>query len=190
MEPDLKEPTQEPDPAPPARGGPSALALTAIVLSLSALFVSIFELSAIRTEQRVQVWPYVEVEASYGPEGFAVTAANKGVGPARVRSSVLTFDGEPVADLDALILETLGPEDAFSYDLYRTRDISRSVLSADEEATLFGVPWENRTRRLTELWGERISAEVCYCSVYDECWVAEVADGDPMPVPMCEAARR
>ena len=95
------------------------------------------------------------------------------------------FDGEPVTDIDRLIIDTVGEEDAFSYDLYRTSDISRSVMSPDERATLFAVPWEDRTRRLSEIWHGRLSVHVCYCSVYDECWTAELDAGEPEPVGTC-----
>ena len=53
-----------------ARSGAPLLALTAILLSLAALAVSVFEVSAIRDEQRIQVWPYIQIETRYGPEGL------------------------------------------------------------------------------------------------------------------------
>ncbi len=174
-------------PAPVGRRIP-LISVAALALSLLALFVSVLEVSAMRDEQRIQVWPYVEVSTRYSAEGYAVIATNKGIGPARIRTAELTFDGERVESLDELIVNTLGEDDAFSYELYRASDPSRSVMSADESAQLFAVPWEDRTRRLTEIWHGRISVTLCYCSVYDECWRSTLNGGEPLPVENCPVA--
>jgi hypothetical protein len=106
------------------------------VLSVGALLVSFFEVSAIRDEQRTQVWPYVELSTRYRSDGYEIVAPNKGIGLARIRRATLTCDGAPVTDLDTLIVDRLGEDNAFSYDLYRASDISQSVMSADESRLL------------------------------------------------------
>lgn len=166
-------------------GSGQLLALTAIVLSLCALAVSVFEVSTIRDEQRIQVWPYVELSEYYGPDGFRLEAVNKGIGPARVRTVTLSFQGKVYDDLDELILNTVGEDNAFSYDLYRTSELARTILSPEESATLFGVPWEPRTRLLQERWSGGIEIELCYCSVYDDCWVSRLQRDEPAPVEFC-----
>ncbi len=161
------------------------VSFAALVLSVLALMVSVLEVSAIREDQRVQVWPYMTVASSFGPNGYSLEAINKGIGPARVRTMEVLFDGKPVDDIDKLIVDTVGEDDAFSYDLYRTSNIAQSVMSADERATLFAVPWEDRTRRLSSVWHGRLSVRVCYCSVYDDCWMAELDDGEPESIETC-----
>ena len=161
------------------------LSIIAIVMSFGALLVSVLEVSAIRDEQRIQVWPYVSVDANYSEAGYRLIAVNKGIGPARVRTLNVTYNGEPVGSLDQLIIDTVGEEDAFSYDLYQASDIGQSVMSPDESRILFGVPWEPRTRRLAEAWSGNISIAVCYCSVYDECWESRLNAGEPEPVKAC-----
>ncbi len=161
------------------------ISMAALALSMLALFVSVLEVSAMRDEQRIQVWPYVEVSTRYNADGYAIIATNKGIGPARIRTADAIFDGEPVTSLDDLILSTLGEDDAFSYDLYRSNNPARSVMSADESAQLFAVPWEDRTRRLAEIWHDRFSVTLCYCSVYDECWESKLNGGEPEPVETC-----
>ncbi len=168
------------------RSGTPLLSIVAIVMSVGALLVSVFEVSAIRDEQRVQVWPYISVDTNYTSEGFRLEATNKGIGPARIRTLLMTFDGRPVDDLDQLIIDTIGEEDAFSYEMYMASDISQSVMSPDEERILFGVPWEDRTRRLSQIWSSKVDIQVCYCSVYDECWEARLNAGEPTPVARCE----
>ncbi|MEM1080988.1 MAG: hypothetical protein AAGH65_05340, partial [Pseudomonadota bacterium] len=118
-------------------------------------------------------------------EGYALKLTNKGVGPARVRRGDLLLDAVSVSNLDAAILDTLGPDNAFSYDVYRSANPAPGVMSPDEEVILFGVPWEARTRALTEAWAGRVDVEICFCSVYDECWVANLNTGDPDLVEQC-----
>jgi len=169
-----------------SRSASPLLALTAIVLSLAALTVSVFEVSTIRDEQRIQVWPYIELAWHYDSDGFAIQATNKGIGPARVRTLDLRYEGTRYTELDRLVLATVGEENAFSYDLYSTTNPSRSVMSPDETAVLFSVPWEPRTRLLAERWNGTIGIEMCYCSVYDECWVARLDGPEPEPIAACD----
>ncbi|MEM7083914.1 MAG: hypothetical protein AAF465_14390 [Pseudomonadota bacterium] len=169
----------------PSTNKTSALSIIAIAMSMGALFVSVLEVSAIRDDQRIQVWPYIGVYTNYSEDGFRLHAINKGIGPARVQTLKMFYDGEHVTDIDQLILNTLGEKDAFSYDLYRSSNISRSVMSADEDKTLFGVPWEPRTRRLIDDWATKVDVVVCYCSVYDDCWESRLNTGEPTEVSSC-----
>lgn len=170
---------------PPATSKSSLLSLTAIVLSLSALGVSVLEVSAIRDEQRVQVWPYVELTENFNAEGFGLYAINKGIGPARIRTLSMSFQDQVYDNLDELILNTLGEENAFSYDVYRSSNPARSVMSPGQEVVLFQVPWEPRTRLLAERWSEGIELSLCFCSVYDDCWETRLSRDEPQPVEEC-----
>jgi hypothetical protein len=161
------------------------VALIAIVLSLCALLVSVLEVSAIRSEQRVGVWPYLDISSSYNEEGFRIVATNKGIGPARVRASSMVLDEQPQEDLDTMIKTILGPERAFSYDVYKSSNPAGGVMSPDESNTLFAVPWTDATRDLVEALTGRFSIELCYCSVYDDCWLARLNEGEPEEVSQC-----
>ena len=172
----------------PERSGAPLLAIVAIVLSLAALGVSVFEVSTIRDEQRIQAWPYVSLTEHYGPEGFRIDVTNKGIGPARVRDVIVRFDGEVYDNLDELILNAVGEENAFSYDLYSVTNPAFSVMSPEERIRLFAVPWEPRTRLLVEQWEGRVEVNLCYCSVYDECWVSRLTTREPEPVGTCPAS--
>ncbi len=178
----------------PARPGPSLISLLAIGLSICALLVSVFEVSAIRDETRFQVWPFISVGTNYSSEGFRIVIENKGVGPAKIRQVAYFFDGEPVQApstgemFNQLVAATLGEEEKFDYGLYRMSDPEGGVMSADESTDLFAVPWDESTgriRRLASSWQQRLFVSVCYCSVYEECWLAELNGGEPAEVPSC-----
>lgn len=168
----------------------SILSLIAIVISLSALGVSVFEVTSLKDQQKASVWPYLELTPTYSGAGFEVKLQNKGIGPALLGDVKLLHNGAHLAtieELDALILQTLGPDRAFSYDTYRARDVSNAVLSPGEEVILFGVPWNADTRAFVEQTAVNFSAEGCFCSVYGDCWTVE-ADQVPEPAKACRAA--
>ena len=63
-------------------------------------------------------------------------------------------------------------------------------MSADEATNLFAVEWTDTTRRLADAWGSKLFVTVCYCSVYDDCWLAELNGGEPEPVAACPVGAR
>ena len=69
----------------------------------------------------------------------------------------------------------------------RTADPTGSVMSPEEEIVLFGVPWEPRTRLLVQRLNNAVELELCYCTVYDECWLSRLGEGDPTPAAVCPA---
>ena len=155
-----------------------------------------FEVSAVRDETRFQVWPFISIGTRYSSEGFRIGVENKGVGPARIRDVRFYFDGELLEArsqgelLNEPVARTLGEEEKFDYGQYRMSDPEGGVMSADESTDLFSVPWNEttrRVRRLVGIWQERLFISVCYCSLYDDCWVAELNGGEPGEVPACPA---
>ncbi len=161
------------------------LAWVAIGLSLMAVLVSVVEVSFLRNESRAQAWPYLQLHNSYSELGYSFYIENKGVGPAKVRSVEFRIDDEILTDLDAAIVAALGEEEAFSYDLYKIGNPAPGVMSADEKMNLFSVPWQNNTRRLAEVWAGRVDIVACYCSIYDDCWLASLKGKEPQPVKAC-----
>lgn len=163
------------------------ISLIAIVISLSALGVSVFEVTSLQGQQRASVWPYLEVSKSYSSEGFRVSISNKGIGPALLGDVKVFHNRSELAssdDLDAFIIETIGEDRAFSYDTYSAKDASEDVLAPGDVAVLFGVPWTENTRTFVERTGEGFRAVGCYCSVYGDCWSFET-DQAPRPTKAC-----
>lgn len=158
----------------------------AVILSLFSLFVSVMELSSIQEQQRANVWPYLQLTGSYTQEGFKVELQNKGVGPAIVNELKLHYANKTYSNLDNMIVATLGPEDAFSYEVYKASNPTKSVVASGEVINLFSVPWEPRTRRLIENWEQGANMVICYCSIHEECWRAELSKRENQSVEACE----
>ena len=159
--------------------------VVAVILSTVAIVVSLLEVSAMRDHQRASVWPYLSVKQSYFNNRFSLTIENKGVGPALLETVDWRFDGEPITDLDQLILDTVGEELTFSYDTYRTSDPSNDVLARGEVATAFDVPIRDDTLAFLRGVNDRVTLSACYCSIHGDCWEAALDEGGAEEVVSC-----
>lgn len=170
---------------------PSASMVTAIaagIISLSALGVSLYEAHLMRMESRAAVLPILETWSFHGGEGFGINVANKGIGPALIRSVEPSRDGTAAqswADLYAGVLE--GEEPGFSMAM-----ITGNILMPGEVVTVIRVEPGDGSRLLWRS-GDQVSMRICYCSVYEDCWTQtldNVRAGIPRieKVARCEAA--
>ncbi len=157
----------------------------AVLISSMALGVSILEVNAMKAQQRAMTWPFVCIKNTYSSDGFKLLLENKGVGPAVVANVDITYQGQSYRNLDALIINTVGEDEAFGYDVYRGSNPSGSVIAAGEEVTLFSVPWEERTEKLLAAWDNSVIVSACYCSIQDDCWVSRLGQNMAEKVKTC-----
>lgn len=143
--------------------------ILALVISALALFVSVYEASLLKTQQKAVVWPYLALSTNYNGDGFSFMANNNGIGPALIKSMEIKYKGEPVKDYNDL-LNKIKPDRVIGYDRLRMGRLNKSVMKAGEERLLFAMPWDNETREIVEDL-TNISITIHYCSVLEECWV-------------------
>jgi hypothetical protein len=156
-------------------------AIAAGVVGLSALGVSVYEAYLMREQQRASVWPIVEAWSFHMSEsGFGVSVANKGIGPALLRSVDVSVDGVRKHSWQQLYGELLGT-DSLRYNMSA---ISGNVLAAGEMLTIFSVSPDDGSKAFHEV-SENVSFEICYCSVFEQCWVYQL-DNLKMAVPRTE----
>lgn len=172
---------------PSATRFPSASMATAIaagIVSLSALGVSVYEARLMRMDSRNAVLPILESWSSHGGEGFGIHVANKGIGPALIRSAGFSRDGAAAgswAELYAGVLEGAQPE--FSMAM-----ITGNVLLPGEVVSVLEVE-PGESARLLWRSGDRISMKICYCSVYEDCWT-QTLDNLRAGIPRTESVAR
>ncbi len=157
------------------------VAMAAIVLSICGLFIALYEASIARRAERASVWPHVEVSTSVQGTNVEIFVRNTGVGPARIRAANVSHLGDIVTGWSALLkrLDIDVGTIRRSYSL-----IGGRVLGVDSEAeTIFAVdvrpesPGSDATLRLAAaIFESRVDVTLCYCSVYDECWIASMQD--------------
>jgi hypothetical protein len=145
-------------------------ALSAVLIGLSAVAVSIYETTLIRQQQKGSAWPHVEVGFSYNNDGFRYALLNTGVGPARIIHAIVRVDGEPVPDWKAFFEQLEMP-----VNRYMTSQMARRVVGAQGVVDALMLGPDEDIDTLYRAQG-RVSIEICYCSVYDDCWKKTIVD--------------
>lgn len=159
--------------APPPLGTSSLLAAFAAgFVGVCALGVSVYEAYLMRQQQQAAVMPILEAWSSYGSEsGFSINVANKGLGPAFLRSVSVTLDGQPKHDWIGVYQEVLGERPpGFSMSA-----VSGNVAAPGERVSMIAF---SAGPEAGDIWrgSDRVGLTLCYCSVFDQCWEHRLED--------------
>lgn len=180
-----------------------AVAIAALVTSVTSIWLSLSQGDEMARLVQAQSWPYLEyVSSNTGDNGAPVIdimVRNAGVGPAKVESFAITYEGKPVKGWAQLIAACCVPEGTprDKIDLPTLTDnrmisgklISR-VLRASDSLTLLHLP---KTDANAPLWTKlddarfKLQLSICYCSVFDECWTSDLRGTTQQPVKTCPA---
>ena len=166
--------------------------VSAVVIGICALGVSLYETSLMREEQRAAVMPLLELSRSYnlqtdelsGKESrLWLQAENVGIGPARVEDFRVTVDGVPHPTWDSAFRELIGHEAPISYG---QSTINGRTIPPDRLVTMMKLnDGELAENILAEF--ERLDFEACFCSIFDECWTtSHSAFGAATQVASCQ----
>jgi hypothetical protein len=163
----------------------------AVIVSALALFVSFYQAKIAERQAHASVWPYVSIDYDINDQGdrsgFIWTVQNNGLGPALIQSVIVSVDGQPQQDWKG-VCRALGIKENFASTM---SEVSGRVLPPDtnRETTIDAIHvispgvakvfFENR---------KRLSMEICYCSVYEECWVAHFGKQKVDKVDRCDTS--
>ena len=147
----------------------------AILISLAAMFISIYEAGIMKSQQTSMVWPYVDMSVQNDGNGFAVEIANKGTGPAIITSVQVDYNGLPVESIDVL-MDSLNPNRTFGYDILRNSTLGNQVFMSGEKRVVFGLPYTEETRIVQQNLG-KLRIRIGYKSVLEEHWTFDSKDG-------------
>jgi hypothetical protein len=159
-----------------------ALGISFVSLLLAVVHGQAMERMADANSRMVKAssWPYLEYSTGNVEENRAqieLRIGNVGVGPARVKGLEIFWRGQPVADHNQLLMRCCGATSGSTLHML-VNQIGGRVLPARQTESFLVLPRdapnESVWRRLDQ---ERtnVSARVCYCSVFDECWVADLS---------------
>lgn len=152
----------------------TVLSLVGMFIGLLALYAALTESEAVRQQTAAAVWPFVQISVADFDTGeragFTLSFKNAGVGPALVRSLQLNIDGQPMRDW-AHVVAHLGGE--LNEEVGRIY-VSDRVLSPDEKVDLISVSNAALARKFqATLANPDNSIAYCYCSIFDDCWLAD-----------------
>jgi hypothetical protein len=147
-------------------GFTGAVALAALVTA----GIAWAQLCAVQHSNEIAVRPFLEIEFRWDREESAGwVLSNKGIGPARIASFKLFVAGERVDTYKAMA-ERLGvcgePRiTRYTIDSGQFWDVGKTEFLYRIE-----VPTARRLRDQIIKNHEKVSTEICYCSLYDRCW--------------------
>ncbi|MBS0273398.1 MAG: hypothetical protein JSR55_03140 [Proteobacteria bacterium] len=149
-------------------------------------------------------WPLLMVDSSnVDAEGHSVLlfrVTNAGVGPAKIRSFEVFYKKKPYTSAISLIQaccqrdfkRPLPTDSETATGKFITGGTAGNVLRAGETHPFitYGLGTQNVAvwRALNTARNNDMTYRICYCSVFDECWVNTVTGRnqlDPAPVEKC-----
>lgn len=169
------EQTPSPPESAPQPSRPDLISMLALAVSVFALAVGAWQTRLMQSQARASVWPYLAIGYTYTSDvdtnGFIWTIDNNGVGPARVQSVAVGLDGKPMRNWEEMIA-ALGMHERPST---ATTSFAGAVIPPNTNRETTVVALRVHGRELATLFKDaipRFTMDICYCSVYDDCWVA------------------
>lgn len=175
------------------------LGVSAIVISLVSLFLAIQHGRVMERMVEASTWPYVIVDVStYNMDGtphVRLQILNKGVGPARIDSLEVFYNGEAQSTSRSLLNAILRASDANRRPFILTSDVTNMVLSAREEIDFVDLNAKNyevdEYSRIAEAVEKELEFRVCYCSVFEQCSVLDTRVAPrPVAVKSCQVPKK
>lgn len=164
-------------------------AVGAMVVGLAALFVAWDQARVMRAQQHGAVYPALQIDGYSNDDGetreVGVRVANNGVGPAIVESVRLMRSGEAQADVYNLVSRLPG-----DYNRSWSSMVGRIIAPGDSVEPMRiswpkGVHSDEEFAVFAQEWF-RWDLEICYCSVFERCWVNSTDRRvPPRRVPQC-----
>jgi hypothetical protein len=162
------------------------LSVAAAIGAICAVAIAVYQAALAREQQRASAWPFLAQSNSYlTGQPYTRQIENQGVGPARVRSFRVLVDGKPARIWSDAVRALIGrPDSGLIYSSFGRG----SVVPAGATRVLLTLPSGNQARAFWQAAQTRLETIVCYCSVYDECWLADTRAKEPEPVRACAEA--
>jgi hypothetical protein len=161
------------------------LSLAGVFTGGAALYLTLIQAEAVRQQTAAAAWPYIQFSIADTDDGetarFALDFRNVGVGPAKMRAARVQLDDQPVMSwVEAT--QRLSDESLKLGVHYGRSSISRRVLAPGEFITAFETTHRPLVLSLQQAaYGQRVTLEYCYCSIFDECWLVNTASNDGEP---------
>ena len=159
-----------------------AIGGTALLVSLVSLAVAVHHGQVMERLVAANSWPNVEVSANVQrPDSgagvrFEISMKNSGIGPARVQTLELWNGATPIPDASAIgaLIKKNGDGTSFSAQVGGGTVIG-SVIGAGDTVVPLSIETADSARWAIAMvkTAAAIESRVCFCSVFDECHVAD-----------------
>lgn len=153
--------------------------------------------------------PYLEIYTSdldvdERTPALRLTVQNEGVGPARIAEVTMMVNGRPVADFNTLVDHCCAPgllhaqRGSKQFRGIKSGEVILSklrdrMIRPGEAVDAFRWPITPANQSVVQhlkaaLATDSVNTAVCYCSVFEDCWIRTDEDRRPVPVRQCTPA--
>jgi hypothetical protein len=146
-----------------------------MVIGLSSLFISIYVAQIQRKHDRLSVQPHLNVSFWEGDTGAGWGIANDGLGSARIRGFRILIDGVSQPFTDRWFQLLAGPFHIPETKVTFGNPYVGTFVRAGDSPMLV-LFHSGAGADILRSDYHRIYIEICYCSIYDECWLATSKD--------------
>jgi hypothetical protein len=179
----------------------TSMAVCAVVVSLVSLWLGIHSAQSMDRLVAANSFPYLETSRSTNlfenmpgtdrPRGTVeYEFVNNGVGPARIEWVELTFKGNKVRNYDELLEACCSTVERNIQGLNVRGMASGKLVPANQHFKMVSWPQpldENPNWKALHSQMNDIAVSVCYCSVFNECFVRRPKVSRPESVEACGA---
>jgi hypothetical protein len=175
------------------------LALCAMFVSVVSLIVAVRHGATMDRLVAANSWPFLtygtDNEDPQGQRRITLKVENAGVGPARIQTFEMWWQGQPVASADELLIRCCMVQPHTQLEAPDARALHLSVglvapivLRAGDAQNIFSL---ERTETNSDVWDRldlarlHLKLRACYCSVFDECWVSDLVETSAEEVRTC-----
>jgi hypothetical protein len=176
-----------------------AIPVTALFVSFISIYIAwhhgkVMQELVRQNERLVEAnsLPYLQIYGSNGNGSASLNTVNEGVGPAKIVSAEVLVDGRAVRSLRELLQACCGQGE--NANVSSSTLMGRMVRPGDSVKFIDFDGRKGDGQRASAFdrarQSDRIVTKLCYCSVFNDCWVSDSRDPTPDPVNQCAPLQR
>lgn len=151
----------------------TVLAIVGMFVGVGALYAAMTEADAARKQQKAAVLPDISTGRSFlqhagDRSSFEILAINAGIGPGRISAMRVTYDGKAVRNWRGLLTAAAGDEGRAVP--YGNSQGAGTMVQAGQKLVMLDVHGDRSVDLMMRAW-KHVNIEICYCSVFGECWI-------------------
>ncbi len=168
------------------------VAAPAMIISIVVAYFAFEQADATKKMQVSSVWPILSYDTGNlsedGEPEITFNLSNRGVGPARVGGMQVSYDGTAYRSIQDLMRDCCAPRGERVGAIVSA--VNGEVIPAGARlafARIDPVDLSPRSYARMEAARLKVRTQICYCSVFDDCWIEDSQMTGTEPVNQCPA---
>lgn len=156
------------------------------IIALCALAVSAYQAKLSREQQRMSVWPYLMQYNSGRGGGYYREVQNAGLGPAIIGWQEVLVDDRPQRNWGDVLRALTHTTDSSFNIVYSSLPPGSVLIPGAVQDVIELAPGSFAQSIHASIDSGRLVTRVCFCSLYEECWIATSGERKPVPIRACD----